>query len=474
MMLLFKTQTEGWGDSGSPDVALPAGRAVTSVRPLPDEAAFSQLTKYRRVLLLQGPNGPFFARLRDYLRGAGLQVCKVNFNGGDDLFYSEGDVVRFKQPMVEWEAFLRNLLAARSIDAIVVFGRHRRQHRIATRLAKSLDIGFWVFEEGYVRPDYITLESGGVNADSPVAPLTLEEIPKLGRPVSARKFQHSFRRMAWYSFRYYAGGMLGARSYPYYRHHKPFGLIELAKWVRAGYRKYLYRWQERDLRKHLLAREHPHFFLVALQVYNDSQIRVHSPWRRIEDFIEWTVHSFAEHASADSLLVIKHHPMDRGHTNYAAAVDACAARFGVSQRILYIHDAHLPSLLHRCMGLVTVNSTTGLQALFHRVPVIALGRCFYAKPGLTYQGSLDAFWNDPGAVDTSAYTRFRNFLVRVSQVNSSFYADEMLPLAPARERAYRLIPARLLCATGLVAADAYSGRPWDITAAQNLLAALLG
>ncbi|MCY1245693.1 Capsule polysaccharide biosynthesis protein [compost metagenome] len=127
------------------------------------------------------------------------------------------------------------------------------------------------------------------------------------------------------------------------------------------------------------------------------------------------------------------------------------------------------------MGLVTVNSTTGLQALFHRVPVIVLGRCFYAKPGLTYQGPLDAFWNDPGAVDMSVYTRFRNYLVRVSQINSSFYADDMLVPVPERCRweTQRRRFARLLFSAGLVTVDAYSGSAWDFTTAVSMLATLL-
>ena len=442
---------------------------------LSGEASFARLAQYRHVLLLQGPNGPFFARLRDFLVARGRHVVKVNFNGGDDFFHRNGDIVRFTQPMVVWEAFLRRLLADRHIDAIVVFGTSRRHHRVAARVAEPLGIDFWAFEEGYVRPDYITLERGGVNADSPLASVAMADIPKL--PVSAkpRKFQHSFRNMALHSFWYFCGGMAGARRYPYYRHHKPFGLQELGKWVRAAYRKQRFRWQERHLRERLLASDHPHFFLAALQVYNDSQIRVHSPWRRIEDFIEWTIYSFAEHAPADSMLVFKHHPMDRGHTDYAKTIEACAFRFGSSGRILYIRDARLPSLLHRCLGLVTVNSTTGLQALFHRVPVIAVGRCFYDKPGLTYQGPLDGFWNNPGAVDMSVFTHFRNYLLRVSQINSSFYADDMLVPVPER-RGWdwlRSIPARLLFASALVAADAYSGRPWDITAAVNMIAEML-
>ncbi|SOY73653.1 capsule polysaccharide export protein [Cupriavidus taiwanensis] len=473
-MLSFR---ESSGSTDRPGLSQGSGVATRRDAIVPvaaEPASLGQLVRHRRILLLQGPNGPFFARLRDLLTAKGCDVIKVNFNGGDDLFYRRGDVVRFVRPMVLWESTLRNLVAERRIDAIVVFGTSRRHHRIAASVADAQGIAFWAFEEGYVRPDYITLECGGVNADSPLAALAIETIPNVGAAGQPRKFRHGFRKMALYSFWYFAVGMARARHYPHYQHHKPFGVHELAQWMRAAYRKQVYRWQERPLRERLLASDHPHFFLAPLQVYNDSQIQVHSPWHRIEDFIEWTAHSFAAHAPAESMLVFKHHPMDRGHTHYGALIAACAERFGAVGRIAYIHDAHLPSLLHRCMGLVTVNSTTGLQALFHRVPVIALGRCFYAKPGLTYQGTLDAFWTDPGAVDMRVYTRFRNYVVRVSQINSSFYADDMLvPVAErCRKERQRRKLVRLLIAAGLIAADAYSG-PWNIGSAVNVLATLL-
>ncbi|MEM5432671.1 capsular biosynthesis protein [Cupriavidus oxalaticus] len=427
----------------------------------PERAGLHQLTRYRHVLLLQGPNGPFFARLRDYLETAGGRVSKVNFNGGDDLFYRRGSIERFRQSMPAWEVFLRKILVERQVDAIVVFGSSRRHHRIAARLAKEQCIAFWVFEEGYVRPDYITLESGGVNADSPIASWDAGELPVVPWPTQKQHFKHAFGKMAWYSFLYFGGGIANRRKYPHYRHHKPFGLHEIGLWLRAAYRKHRYRADEREILARLLAENHPPFFLVALQVYNDSQIRVHSPWRRIEDFIEWAVYSFANHAPADSLLVVKHHPMDRGHTNYAAAIADCAARFGATDRIIYIHDAHLPSLLHRCSGLVTVNSTTGLQALYHRVPVIALGRCFYAKPGITYQGSLDSFWLESPPVDTRAFTRFRNGLIYASQVNLSFYAEKKI--GKLRTRNFRIWRwcGQLASAVGLIAIDSYG--EFDLT-----------
>jgi capsular polysaccharide export protein len=418
-------------------------------------ASFEQLAQYPRLLLLQGPNGPFFSRLRKKLEAAGSEVWKVNFNGGDDLFYRGGRIVRFTQPMPMWESFLRDLVARLHIDAIVVFGSSRRQHRIAARVAKALGVAFWVFEEGYVRPDYITLEAGGVNADSPFASLALDDVPAV--PAERRRvFKRAFWKMVWFAFWYFAAGMAARRWYADYRHHKPFGVHEVALWLRAAVRKHRYRWQQRKIAARLLSDTHPPFFLLALQVYNDSQIRVHSPWRRMEDFIEWAVHSFAANAPRDAMLVIKHHPMDRGHTNYANCIKECAARFGVAGRLAYVHDLHLPSLLHRCDGLVTINSTTALQALYHRVPVIALGRCFYAKEGLTYQGSLDDFWRCPTPVDMATYRRFRNFLVYASQINSSFYADATLSGGAVQVSWLTLWRTRFGCALGLLFADTFA------------------
>ena len=46
--------------------------------------------KNKRILLLQGPLGPFFRRFAEDLSRLNTQVIKVNFNAGDELFYSEG------------------------------------------------------------------------------------------------------------------------------------------------------------------------------------------------------------------------------------------------------------------------------------------------------------------------------------------------------------------------------------------------
>jgi capsular polysaccharide export protein len=73
--------------------------------------------------------------------------------------------------------------------------------------------------------------------------------------------------------------------------------------------------------------------------------------------------------------------------------------------------------------VVTVNSTTGLQALFHGTPLITLGQCFYAVPGMVHAGPLQRFWQAPGEVDKQLFHNFRNYLLRETQLNASFYGE---------------------------------------------------
>ena len=71
----------------------------------------------KHVLLLQGPLGPFFRRLSRDLKENGARVSKINFNGGDWLFYPT-DAVSFRGRMEDWPVFLGQLLAERKVDVV--------------------------------------------------------------------------------------------------------------------------------------------------------------------------------------------------------------------------------------------------------------------------------------------------------------------------------------------------------------------
>ena len=385
-----------------------------------------KLPFYGRVLLLQGPVGPFFRRVADLFEERGAKVTKVNFNTGDDWFYPDGDIIRFKGSIEQWRADLPALITEGGFDAIFLFGDCRPIHRPVRCIANAADCALWVFEEGYFRPNYVTLERDGVNAFSPLAKLQPEEL--LAEPLAhvplPEAFPFSFRRMAWQAFTYFMVMYFGSMRYPKYVHHKPTGVAESLRWVRCWTRKLFYGWCQAATVEQVLAEDRKkRFFVFPLQVHNDAQIHTHADSDVLQLCMREVVESFARHASADDWLVIKHHPLDRGHTNYRKMIDALSAELGLSGRLHYLHDVHLPTLFDHCKGLVTVNSTAGLQALHHRLPVKTLGRSLYNKPGLTYQGTLESFWTTDWKPDHDLYLRFRAWTIAKTQINTSFYAD---------------------------------------------------
>lgn len=377
--------------------------------------------KGKRVLLLQGPVGPFFARLTEDLRLVGAQVFKVNFNAGDWFFYRRG-AFNYRGTMEDWPKWLDDLIRRLNIDVVCLFGDCRPIHVAASLVLSQYKIESWVFEEGYVRPDYVTLERFGVNGYSR---RSRDPDHYLDEPVVPKKqtVGNTYWAMVVCGFWYFTIGGLGKPWFRHYQHHRPMSWLEGLPWLRSVWRKQWYQWVERDVQEQLTGSERVPFFLVPLQVYNDAQITNHSDFQAVEHFIEDTMQSFAQHAPADAWLVFKHHPMDRGYKDYAALIKRLTQQLGMGARVRYIHDQHLPTLLDHACGVVVVNSTVGLSALHHGAPIKVCGNAMYDIPGLSYQGTLDQFWlAAPKAKPNSGlYNRFRNHLISKTQLNGSFY-----------------------------------------------------
>ncbi|MEO8281737.1 MAG: capsular biosynthesis protein [Ideonella sp.] len=377
-----------------------------------------------RVLLLQGPVGPFFARVADAMRDAGAaSVQKINFCGGDWLYYRK-DASNYRGSLAEWPAYLAQYLEQYRIDVLVLFGDCRPVHAAAIDLATRRGLTYWVFEEGYIRPNYVTFERHGVNGFSglPKAVSHYASLPATMAPPE-QEVGNTFNRAAQSAMAYYVAGTLG---WPWFRnrvHHRSLNMLEGLAWCRSYYRKLIYRAEQKPLLDSIRGRWSKGFFLVGLQTAGDSQVLTHSGFKSVVHFIEEVTASFAAHAPADTLLVIKHHPMDRGYHDYSKLLRRLGRELGIGARIRYVHDLNLPTLLTHARGVIVINSTVGLSALHHQTPVITLGKAIYDMPGLTFQGGLSRFWIDAQSQtpDLQLYWKFRNFVVDHTQLNGSFY-----------------------------------------------------
>ena len=360
--------------------------------------------------------------------------------------------------MQEWPAWLERHLRLWRIDALVMFGQSRPVHELARRVATELGIDVYVFEEGYLRPHYVTLEHGGVNGYSRLPRHPSYYTDRLPEAVPPPQATHPrFHVLACYACLYLLAMLL---AWPRYRRHvyhrSMHPVVQAVCWIRGGVRKLLHAVRDRGMLEHLTSPSlSQRWFLFPLQVHNDAQLLHHSRYRDMQAAIDEVLVSFAAHAPGDARLVLKHHPMDRPYTNYRRFIDDQVSRHGLGGRVHYVDDLHLPTLLKHTRGVVTVNSTTGMQALFHGTPVHTLGDCLYALPGLVHDQPLDTFWNDPGGVDRFLYEQFRQHLVTHTQLNASFHglcpalATARLKSAEEREPMRRPRPT----------ADAHAGAP---------------
>lgn len=386
-----------------------------------------------RILLLQGPVGSFFTEFARWLKTRHKTVFKCNLNAGDDYFYpeSEGNVFSFRDKLAHFSTYLVQLCQSHRIDHIICFGDCRKYHKIAKSVANQLDITFWAFEEGYFRPDYVTFEKDGVNAFS--------TIPKSADFFLARVAQHppidapkplakGFIPMAKCAIQYYVVANLGAKRYPHYQNHKQFKLGYYIKlWLVSGLKRLHYAIHDRNFAKRVEKGEFGTFFILPLQVYDDSQVQEHSDYASVADFLGEVLESFARHAPSCVNLIVKHHPMDRGFIDYGDVIEVFCEKYPhLKNRIFYVHDVPMPVFLRYGKGMVTLNSTSGISALLHHMPVKTLGRANYDFVGLTDQGSLAEFWHNPQPPDPEVFEAYRHYHLTTTHLNGSFYNKVIL------------------------------------------------
>jgi capsular polysaccharide export protein len=388
--------------------------------------------------MLQGPNGPFFSRVARRLRLSGSEIHKVNFNAGDDLYFSGPNVRRFTEAEAKWPDYLSSLIRELKPEGIVLFGDCRPLHRVAIALAEAEGVEVYVFEEGYVRPDYVTLEYGGVNGHSrmPTDPEFYRAWPVVKAP-EPEPIRYAFSSAVFHTCCYALWTTLFSSRYPEYRHHRDLRVAQQAgAWFRGTIRRVFNGVRDRALNRRLQSGTMPPYFFVPLQVHLDSQLQ-HSGYQDITEFIGEVVLSFAQHAPADATLLLKHHPFDRAYRDYTELLAGLREKYALGERLVYADVISIPHTLRGALGTVTINSTVGLSSVHHGTPVICLGRAIYNIQGLTYAGSLDDFWRSPGAVDGALYAKFVSWLKANVLINGCVWQDLNVTLPPAEAVAGR-------------------------------------
>ncbi len=384
------------------------------------------IVNHKNILFLQGPMGNFFKTMDLAFRKKGAKTFKIGFNAGDQFFSNRDNYIPYRGKKEEWGNFIYDFLIAHKIDKVFLFGDCRFYQRITLQASTELNIDIFVFEEGYIRPDFITMERYGVNDFSHIPRdysfyknLDITQLEET-EILDARS---KYYRRVWSATAYFVLRDLFWFLYPHYEHHSQHNSITEAFYgIRNALRKYKYKITERSLLTKIVDKHKNNYYFVPLQTYSDYQIKEHSNFSSIEEFIELFMHSFAKFAPPRTQLIIKHHPVDRGRKNYTKYINILSEKLDIKDRVITIHDLHLPTCLKNAIGTITINSTVGISSLYHHTPTIVLGNAIYDIEGLTCKGMLlDDFWKEYKRPDEELFENFRRFLIDKTQLNGSFY-----------------------------------------------------
>ena len=370
-----------------------------------------------RFLIVSAPFGGFGVALARTLEARGATVQRMIFNAGDALNWRRAGGVVFKAAAEVWAERLAEVAA--DFTDLLLFGEGGPYNRAVLSATEGLDARVWVLENGYFRPDWITVELNGVNASSGLPrfrdgypapePVLPEPIP-VGRILP----HHVVNITA-----YHVIQTLGAFLFP--RHANHYTASPLSQCL-GHVRRYLSLATRRPSENDVdVIAARGEFFIVCLQREGDAQLLRYSRYADNTAFLAEVMTSFAAHAPRNARLVVKNHPLDPGLIDLSAVTRRLVIERGLQGRVDFIDGGNLAQLCRASQGMVVNNSSAALSALGFHTPVKVLGDAFFDFEGLTDQQALDDFWSAPQAPDTALFTRFRAHVIAQSQVNGNFH-----------------------------------------------------
>lgn len=382
----------------------------------------------RVFLFLQGPHGPFFNRLGRMLRRTGAQVWRVGFNAGDRAFWRDrSSFIAYDGAPGDWRARFCALLAEKDVTDIVLYGDTRPIHADAVAEARARGLRVHVFEEGYMRPYWVTYERGGSNGNSRLMQMSVDdmrralELSDMEAPLPPAHWgdmrQHIFYGALYHWFVMFRNGA--------FRKFRPHRALSVTQEFRLYVKRLLampFAWADRVIATARIRLGGYPYHLALMQLEHDSSFQMHSPFATMPDFLTLVIEGFAKGAPGHHHLVFKAHPLEDGRVDMRGVIREAAKRLGVSDRVHFVRGGKLAQLLNDARTAVTVNSTAAQQVLWRGIPLKVFGDAVYAKPEFVSDQPLAEFFAQPSRPDNRAYKDYRRYLLETSQLPGGFYS----------------------------------------------------
>jgi capsular polysaccharide export protein len=118
------------------------------------------------------------------------------------------------------------------------------------------------------------------------------------------------------------------------------------------------------------------YLFLPFQTYNDTQVLLFSPWiRGMRELVREVKLALAHLPHPRPVLVVKEHPSCR--MNYTDLYEAMAG-----SEVVFASGISTMELILRSKGVITINSSVGIESILLGKSVLTLGQAFYNIPGL--------------------------------------------------------------------------------------------
>ena len=362
------------------------------------------------VLFLQGPVGSIFSRFSKSIEKKVNSITHVNFCTGDKLFNFTKVSIDYKDHISNWPEYLSDIISEKKITKVYLMNDCRPYHLLAIKLLKKLNIMFWVFEDGYFRPNLLTLEAFGVNGNSFFQ--HSKEIPDLVNKDHL-EIKNPILNMTTERVIYSILSLLDIFLFSEY---KPYRRIDpLSKFKEIIFSNLIR--IKKKFRTNLFKLNKKNIILALLQVDDDTQIKFHSLFDSNLEFIQLLTEVIASKNSSYH-IIFKAHPLDLiSAYKYEKILNEKDFR-----NFDFCFDDDLDFYLDNADKVICINSTAGIKALLKNKKVFCCGNSVYSKIRLNDINEIRSYLSEfiDGKYSIENFHCLED-LKKVTQLNATFY-----------------------------------------------------
>lgn len=282
--------------------------------------------------------------------------------------------------------FLKELHFSQKIDLIIMWNDTFMYDSLSKAFASNFNIPTLIFEAGIFRPNTITMDSKGVNYGNSVP----EDQSYYSNVKYEKNFINSLTDIK-FEDKLYSFELPKLKKFYLLERSKDKLFSKVLKQeldLEIIYENTLQKVKKRiEKRKKVngysLFKDLPSRYLfIPFQVHDDSQVLLNSPYinsmEELVEIIDYNLEQYNAQYNDDLFVVFKEHPADKGRTNYSSLYD----KYKDNKRLIFMTEGETSKLLKNSQGVITINSTVGIEALQQYKHVITLGNAYYNINGL--------------------------------------------------------------------------------------------